>query len=55
MVRELVCVIARPPSVVFESSWELKEIPEDLKASVLIKGKKGDPGNYHVVRLTMIP
>lgn len=44
MVRELVCVIARPLSIVFESSWEVKESPEDLKASVLIKGKKETPG-----------
>lgn len=41
--------------IVFESSWESKEVPEDLNTSVFKKGKKGDPGNYSVVSLTMIP
>lgn len=40
MVRELVYVIARPLPTVFESSWELKEVPEDLKISVFKKGKE---------------
>lgn len=42
-------------SIVFEGSWELKEAPVDMKTSVFKKGKKGDPGNYSIVSLTMIP
>lgn len=55
MVRELVYVIAGSLSIGIESSWELKEAPEDMKTSVFKKGKKGDPENYSVDSLTMIP
>lgn len=38
MVRESVYVITRPLSSIFESSWELKEVPETWKTSVFKKG-----------------
>jgi len=58
VLRELVDVIAEPPSIIFERSWRTGEVPEDwTKASVtpvFNKGKKEDPGNYRVDSLTSI-
>lgn len=42
-------------SIIFESSWESKEVPEDLKTSIFKKGKKEDRWNYGLVSLTLIP
>lgn len=30
-VEELANIIARPPSIIFERSWQLAEVPEDWK------------------------
>ncbi|PKU27715.1 rna-directed dna polymerase from mobile element hypothetical protein [Limosa lapponica baueri] len=59
VLRELADVIAKPHSGIFERSWGTGEAAKDWrKASVTPgskKGKKEDPGNYRLVRLTSIP
>ncbi|RMC20639.1 hypothetical protein DUI87_01491 [Hirundo rustica rustica] len=56
--KELPNVIAKPLSIIFEQSWESREVPADWKLVnvVLIfkKGKTEDPGNYRPVSLTSV-
>ena len=58
MLRELSDVISRPLFIVFESSGQLREVPEDRKKanviSIFKKGKQEDIGNYSLVNLTSI-
>ena len=46
-------------SIIFESSWQMGNVPEDWRiasvTSVIKKGKKEDPGNYRPVSLNSIP
>ncbi|RMC20633.1 hypothetical protein DUI87_01485 [Hirundo rustica rustica] len=50
ILKELADDIAKPLSIIFEQSWESREVPADWKLVnvVLIfkKGKTEDPGNY---------
>lgn len=59
VLRELVEVIARPLSIIFDKSWGTGEVLEDRrKANVTLafkKGNKEDPGNYRPVSLTSTP
>ena len=51
-------VIARPLSILFESSWRSKVVPIDWKKAnvtlTLKKGKKEDPRNYRLVKLISV-
>ncbi|PKU42352.1 rna-directed dna polymerase from mobile element hypothetical protein [Limosa lapponica baueri] len=59
VLRELADVIAKPLSIIFESSWRTGEMPEEWRKanvrSVLKKSKKEEPGNYRPVSFTSIP
>ncbi|KAJ7403654.1 RNA-directed DNA polymerase from mobile element jockey [Pitangus sulphuratus] len=58
-LKELADVIEKPPSMIFELSWESREATVDWKlASVVMifkKGEKEDPGNYRPVSLISVP
>lgn len=51
-------VIARPLSILFETSWWSREVPIDwMKANVTLtfkKGKKEDPRNYRLGKVISI-
>ncbi|KFQ87342.1 RNA-directed DNA polymerase from mobile element jockey, partial [Phoenicopterus ruber ruber] len=59
VVRELVDIVAKPLSVMFEKSWQSGEVPEDWKKGSMVplfkKGRKENPGNYRPVSLTSVP
>ncbi|KAJ7420798.1 hypothetical protein BTVI_20301 [Pitangus sulphuratus] len=49
-------IIAKPLSMIFELSWESREVPADTKLAKVVlifkRCKKEDPGNYRPVSLT---
>ncbi|KAJ7422846.1 RNA-directed DNA polymerase from mobile element jockey-like protein [Pitangus sulphuratus] len=57
--KELVDVIVKPLLLIFEESWESREVSADWKLVNIVlifkKGKKEDPDNYRPVSLTSVP
>ncbi|KAK4826389.1 LOW QUALITY PROTEIN: hypothetical protein QYF61_008060, partial [Mycteria americana] len=47
--RELVEVLTKPLSIIYQQSWLTGEVPVDWR-----KGQKEDPGNYRPVSLTLV-
>lgn len=58
VLRKLADVTVKPVLIVFGSSWQLREVPEDWKkanvSSFFQKGKKEDLQNYGLVTLTIM-
>ncbi|KAJ7424999.1 rna-directed dna polymerase from mobile element jockey-like [Pitangus sulphuratus] len=59
ILKELAEIIAKPLSMIFEQSWEIREVRVDWKLANLVpvfkKTKKQDPGNCRPVNLTSVP
>ncbi|GAB0181952.1 mitochondrial enolase superfamily member 1 [Grus japonensis] len=59
VLRELVEVLTKPLSIIYQQSWLTKEVPVDWRldnvTSIDEKGLKKDLGNYRPVSLTLVP
>ena len=57
--REMAHVVANLLSIIFEKSWLSGKVPGDWKKGnippIFKKGRKENPGNYRLVRLTSVP
>ncbi|KAJ7404854.1 rna-directed dna polymerase from mobile element jockey-like [Willisornis vidua] len=58
ILKELADVITKPLSMIFQMSWETREVPADWKPvnifPIFKKGKKDDPRNYTGLCLTSV-
>jgi len=57
VLRELVDVVTKTLSMIFEKSWQLGEVPGDGKedsVTPFLKGRKDNPGNCWLVSLTSV-
>ncbi|KAK4831532.1 LOW QUALITY PROTEIN: hypothetical protein QYF61_018134, partial [Mycteria americana] len=58
VLRELVEVLTKPLSIIYQQSWLTGEVPVDWRLAsvtpIYKKGWKGDPGNYKAVSLTSV-
>ena len=55
---ELVEVLTKPLSIVYQHSWLTREVPVDWSLANVMpiyKGQKEDLGNYRPVSLTLVP
>ena len=56
---ELVKVIAKLLSTIYQCSWSTREVPEDWRlvsvTPIYKKGYKEDLGNYRTISLTLVP
>ncbi|GAB0208346.1 mitochondrial enolase superfamily member 1 [Grus japonensis] len=59
VLRELVEVLTKPLSIIYQQSWLTREVPVDWRLanvmSIYKKGQKEDPRNYRSVSLTLVP
>ncbi|KFO91071.1 hypothetical protein N320_11112, partial [Buceros rhinoceros silvestris] len=58
ILRELVEVIGKPLSIIYQQSWLTEEVPFDWRLAnvtpIYKKGWKEDPGKYRPVNLTSV-
>ncbi|KAF1595969.1 UNVERIFIED_CONTAM: hypothetical protein FQV16_0016447, partial [Eudyptes robustus] len=58
VLRELVEVLTKPLSIIYQQSWLTREVPVDWRLAnvtpIYKKGQKEDPGNYRPVSLTSV-
>ena len=60
LLRSCAVAVAEPLSMIFTSSFESGEVPEDWRTAVIVpfykkKGLRSDPTNYRPVSLTSVP
>ena len=59
VLRELVDVVAKPHSIIFQQSWLTRYVPVDWRVAnvtpIFRKGRKDDPGSYRSISLTSVP
>ena len=59
VLREMADVVVELLSIIFEKSWLSGKVPGDWKKGnippIFKKGRKENPGNYRLVRLTSVP
>ncbi|KAK4822323.1 hypothetical protein QYF61_013022 [Mycteria americana] len=59
VLRELLEVLTKPLSIIYQQSWLAGEVPVDWRLEnvtpIYKKGQKEDPGNYRAVSLTPVP
>ena len=60
LLRSCAAAVAEPLSIIFASSFESGDIPEDWKTADIVpiykkKGQRSDPTNYRPVSLTSVP
>ncbi|KAK4830948.1 hypothetical protein QYF61_014407 [Mycteria americana] len=59
VLRELVEVLIKPLSIIYQQSWLTGEVPVDWRLAnvtpIYKKGRKEDPGNNRPVSLTLVP
>ncbi|KFQ02761.1 hypothetical protein N330_02777, partial [Leptosomus discolor] len=59
VLKELVEVLTKPLSIIYQKSWLTGEVPVDWRIAnmtpIYKKGQKEDPGNYRPVSLTLVP
>ncbi|KAK4810383.1 hypothetical protein QYF61_022086 [Mycteria americana] len=59
VLRELVAVLTKPLSILYQQSWLTGEVPIDWRLAnvtpIYKKGRKEDTGNYRPVSLTSVP
>ena len=58
VLRELVELLTKPLSIIYQQSWLTREVPVDWKLANVIpihkKGWKEDAGNYRPVSVTLL-
>ncbi|KAK4825429.1 hypothetical protein QYF61_027370 [Mycteria americana] len=58
VLRELVEMLTKPLSILYQQSWPTAEVPVDRRLAnvtpIYKKGRKEDPGNYRSVSLTLV-
>ncbi|KAK4821801.1 hypothetical protein QYF61_003830 [Mycteria americana] len=59
VLRELVEMLTKPLSIIYQQSWLSGGVPVDWRLANVMpiykKGRKEDPGNYRPVNLTLVP
>ncbi|KFQ06780.1 hypothetical protein N330_06861, partial [Leptosomus discolor] len=59
VLKELMDVLTKPLSIIYQMSWLTGEVPVDWRIAkvtpIYKKGRKEDPGNYRPVSLISVP